>query len=133
MLAPDTRSVAIDILRAPPGYRLDTAVLTTYSLDLEVLLALPLAVLAEADGGVEELLSEPLHLLEALREATTRVQVFVDAAGMAIPRVPRNLYAALEPSIHPVKAPGGGAFHPKVWVVRFVSDLSGSVRNNNSH
>ncbi|WP_435106694.1 hypothetical protein [Arhodomonas sp. AD133] len=78
MLSPDARAVATDILRPPAGYRLDRTVMTTYSLDLEVLLALPLAVLAQADGGVEELLEDPLLLLEALREASDRVHVFVD-------------------------------------------------------
>ena len=122
MLSPDAREVATDILRPPAGYRLDCTVMTTYSLDLEVLLALPLAVLAQADGGVEELLEDPLLLLEALREASGRVHVFVDEAGIALPSVQRQLYAALEPSVHPVRAPGGGAFHPKVWVARFESD-----------
>ena len=122
MLSPDARQVATDILRAPAGYRLDGTVMTTYSLDLEVLLALPLAVLAQADGGVEELLEDPLLLLEALREASDRVHVFVDEAGIALPSVQRELYAALEPSVHPVRAPGGGAFHPKVWVARFLDD-----------
>lgn len=120
MLSPDAREVATDILRPPAGYRLDRAVLTTYSLDLEVLLALPLAVLAQADGGVEELLEDPLLLLEALRESSDRVHVFVDEAGIALPRVQRDLYAALEPSVHPSRAPGGGVFHSKVWAARFV-------------
>jgi hypothetical protein len=63
MLSPEPRAVAIDFLRPPPGYVLDVAVLTTFSLDLEALLALPLAVLAHADGGVEEVLADPLLLL----------------------------------------------------------------------
>ena len=122
MLAPDARQVATDILRPPPGYRLDRAVITTYSLDLEVLLALPLAVLAQSDEGVDTLLEQPLLLLQALREATDRVHVFVDETGISVPRLPRELYSALESSVHPVRAPGGGAFHPKVWVARFASD-----------
>lgn len=122
MLAPDTRTVAVELLRPPAGYRLDTLVLTTYSLDLEALLALPLAVLAHADGGIEELLEDPLLLLEALREAGERVHVFVDEAGIAVPGKARALYAMLESSVHPVRAPNGGAFHPKVWVARFHRD-----------
>jgi len=122
MLSPDARTVATEILRPPPGYRLNRAVMTTYTLDLEVLLALPLALLAQTDGGVEELLEDPLLLLEALREASDRIHVFVDEAGIAIPNVPRELYAALESSVHPARAPGGGAFHPKVWVTRFLDD-----------
>ena len=68
MLAPDARQVATDILRPPPGYTLDRAVMTSYSLDLEVLLALPLAVLAHSDEAVDTLLDQPLLLLQALRE-----------------------------------------------------------------
>lgn len=126
MLAPDVRVVAMDLLRPPPGAKLDHAILTTYSLDLETLLALPLAVLAHADQGVETLLEDPLLLLEALREAGERLTVFVDHDGISIPRAPRELYSLLEPCVHPVRAPNGGAFHPKVWAARFVDD-AGSV------
>jgi len=122
MLSPDSRAVAMDLLKPPPGYRLERTVLTTYSLDLEVLLALPLAVLAQTDAGVEQLLLDPLVLLEAIREAGERIQVFVDEAGIAVPANSRALYGALESSVHQVKAPNGGAFHPKVWVARFVRE-----------
>jgi hypothetical protein len=122
MLSPEARSVAMDLLKPPAGWRLDQAVLTSFSLDLETLLALPLAVMAQADGGLEELLEQPLLLLTALREAGERVHVFVDRAGIGIPRVPRALYALLEQSVHPVTAPHGGAFHPKVWIARFVAN-----------
>ena len=122
MLSPDSRAVAMDLLKPPPGYRIDRTVLTTYSLDLEVLLALPLAVLAQTDAGIEQLLLDPLMLLEAIREAGERIQVFVDEAGIAVPANGRVLYGALESSVHPVKAPNGGVFHPKVWVARFVHD-----------
>lgn len=127
MLAPDVRRVAVDLLRPPAGYRLDLAVLTTYSLDLETLLALPLAVLAHADEGLDVLLANRLLLAEALRSAGERIHVFVDHSALAIPQEGRALYALLERSVHPVKAPRGGAFHPKVWVARFVAP-DGGVR-----
>ena len=122
MLSPDSRSVAFDLLRPPAAYELDFALLTTYTLDLEALLALPLGLVARADNGLEDLLADPLLLLEALRRAGERIHVFVDRAGITIPRQRRELYAMLEPSVHPVRAPGGGAFHPKVWVLRFLSE-----------
>ena len=122
MLSPDSRTVAFDLLRPPAGYELDFAVLTTYTLDLEALLALPLGLVARADNGLEDLLADPLLLLEAIRRVGERIHVFVDRAGIAIPRQRRELYAMLESSVHPVRAPGGGAFHPKVWVLRFLSE-----------
>lgn len=122
MLSPDSRTVAFDLLRPPARYDLDFALLTTYTLNLETMLALPLSLVAHADNSLEELLADPLLLLEALRRAGERIHVFVDRAGIAVPRRRGELYALLEPSLHPVRAAGGGAFHPKVWVLRFVSE-----------
>ena len=119
MLPPDSRTTAFELIRPPSGYRLDFAVLTTYTLDLEALLVLPLSVLAHPDGGLEELLADPLRLHQAIRDAGDRVHAFVDEKGIAIPRGARALYSMLESSVHPVRAPNGGAFHPKVWVARF--------------
>jgi len=122
MLAPDSRTVAFELLRPPAGYDLDFALLTTYTLDLEALLALPLSVISRAEKNVEDLLADPLLLLEALRQAGERIHCFVDRTGIAIPRTSRELYAMLEPSVHPVRAPeDGGAFHSKVWVARFTA------------
>ena len=122
ILPPQVRAVAVDLLRPPENYRLDMAVLTTYTVDLEMLLALPLAVLSHSDDGVSDLLMDPLRLVQALREASDRIHVFVDQSGIAIPNEGRDLFALLESSVHPVRAPNGGVFHPKVWLARFTSD-----------
>ena len=121
MLPPDSRTTAFELIRPPSGYRLDFAVLTTYTLDLEALLVLPLSVLVHSDGGLEELLADPLRLHQAIRDAGDRVHAFVDEKGIAIPRGARSLYSMLESSVHPVRAPHRGAFHPKVWVARFTA------------
>ena len=122
MLPPDSRTTAFELIRPPSGYRLDFAVLTTCTLDLEALLVLPLSVLAHPEGGLEELLAEPLRLHQAIRDAGDRVHAFVDQKGIAIPRGARSLYSMLESSVHPVRAPNGGAFHPRVWVARFTAE-----------
>ena len=121
MLSPDSRTIAFELIRAPSGYRLDFAVLTAYTLDLEALLVLPLSVVAHPDGGLEELLADPLRLHQAIRDAGDRVHAFVDEKGIAIPSAARSLYSLLESSVHTVRAPNGGAFHPKVWVARFAA------------
>lgn len=122
MLSPESRTVATDILRPPAGYTLDHAVITTYSLDLDVILALPLAVLAQSDQGIDELLGDPMLILESLREAGSRLDIFVDSSSIAVPHSNRALYTMLEDCVHPMGAPNGGAFHPKLWVVRFAQD-----------
>ena len=93
MLSPDARAVAFELIRAPDGYRLDFAVLTTYTLDLEALLVLPLSILAHQDESMEELLADPVRLHQALRDAGDRVHVFVDQTGIGVPRAARALYA----------------------------------------
>ena len=123
MLLPDSRTVAFELIRPPSGYRLGFAVLTTYTLDLEALLVLPLSLLAHADGGLEELLADPLRLHQAIRDAGDRVHAFVDETGIAIPRGARPLYSMLESSVHAVRARNGGSFHPKVWAARFTADV----------
>ena len=119
MLLPDSRKTAFELIRPPGGYRLDFAVLTTYTLDLEALLVLPLSMLSHPDGGLDELLADPLRLHQAIRDAGDRVHAFVDVTGIGVPRSARPLYSMLESSVHAVRAPGRGAFHPKVWVARF--------------
>ena len=122
MLSPDVRAVAMDLLRPPGDHRLDLAVLTTYTLDLDALLALPLAVLSQSDSSVEELMDDPLRLIAALREAGDRIHVFVDETGIGVPDRGRELVSTLESSVHPVRAPNGGVFHPKVWLARFAPE-----------
>lgn len=122
MLNPDSRLVAFDFLIPPDGYQLEFGVLTTYTLDLEVMLAVPLQLLTSSDKGIESLHESPIQLLEALREAGEKMHVFVDRSGIAIPGSHRELYAALESSLHPVKAPNGGVFHPKLWILKFVDE-----------
>ena len=122
MLLPDSRTVAFELIRPPSGYRLDFAVLTTFTLDLEALLVLPLSLLAHPNGGLEELLADPLRLHQAIQEAGDSLHAFVDETGIAIPRGARPLYSMLESSVHAVRAPNGGSFHPKVWVARFTAN-----------
>ena len=43
MLAPDSRELLLDALRPPTGCSLDRAVATTFTLDLETALTVPLA------------------------------------------------------------------------------------------
>lgn len=115
----DQRVWLTSALTAPPGYTLDRAVVLTYSLDLATLLALPAHIALGDDASRAELLANPIRLLRALEAARGKILVFCDAGSMLAPRVEHVLYSLLEPVIHEVKAPLGGSFHPKVWIVRF--------------
>lgn len=119
MLAPDARLTLLDALRPPAGYQLGRAVGTTFSLNLDAALTAPAAFALHAVAdAVNQRDVEPVELLDSIRRHAGRYTVFFQAGQIPVP-VQRRLFAYLEGSLVPVVAPGGGVFHPKVWVLRF--------------
>ena len=116
MLAPDSRALLLDALRPPRGSSLDRAVATTFTLDLEAALMVPLAFA----GFRFEDQPDPIEVMESLREMSGRFDVFCQAGAISDRRWPSDLLALLEDVVHEVKRPRPGhIFHPKVWVLRF--------------
>lgn len=125
MLDPHSRRHLIETLRPPPGYRLDFAIGTTYSLDLIALLTAPLAFTFfdwEADGDHGRPTADPLALLEALRRNADRVAIFCETGRIAVPLDSQLLFTYLEGAVFEAAAPRGGSFHPKLWLLRFVDE-----------
>ena len=128
-LDPESRAVLTDGLRPDPGYVLDAAVGTTYSLDLEALLLAPLAfALFDSDANY----TDPIALLAALRSYADRIALYCDETRVIgadrKSGIDPRLLSLLEGVLKPVSAPGGGAFHPKVWVLRFRAQ-DGDIRH----
>jgi len=128
MLAPDDRRTLLEALRPPHGYRLDSAIGTTFSLDLQALLLAPLAFTLfgwQDDAGRPG--ADPLALLEAVRSYADRIHIFCQAGQIAIPRPNQLLLNYLEHAVCEVRAPDRrGVFHPKVWALRFAPLQDGS-------
>lgn len=127
-LAPGRRVVIGDLLRAPPGARFDAAVATSYTLDIETALIAPVSLALQAAETRAEALQSPLALLEGLERSLGRLAIFceggrIEAAPMPQPR----LAALLDNMIVEAAAPGGGAFHPKLWLVRYRRESGVSV------
>jgi hypothetical protein len=128
LLSPDSRKLLADALRPPDGCQLDFAVATTYSLDLRTLITAPLHMARFAAGSRTEALQDPIALLEAVQRAADKFAVFHDAERLHVPNVPMALYSLLEPVCIPVRAPRGGAFHPKLWLLRFTAETAPHTR-----
>lgn len=131
MLSPEERALLVEAVRADPGYRLDHALITTYSLDLDALLAIPLALTFEGWSGEEGWSDgsqashiDPVALLESLRRQAGKLTVLSQAGAIAVPRN-RTFLSFLEPVVHGVTAPRGGVFHPKLWLLRYTPDEPG--------
>ena len=120
MLDPNQRSLYTAALTPPPGMVLDAAVATTYSLGPTTLLSIPLHLALLGSGRRRDLLDNGILLLEALRRVSDRICVLVAQGRVQLPSGPPNaLYGLLESMLIECRAPHGGAFHPKLWLLRF--------------
>ena len=116
VLAPDSRELLLDALRPPPRHSLDHAVATTFILDLEIALMVPLAFA----GFQFDEQSDPVEVMQALRTMSGRMDIFCQAGAIHAGKWPSDLVALLESSIHAAAPPRRGSiFHPKTWVLRF--------------
>ncbi len=123
MLSPSDRTLLLECLRPPEGYQLDQAIGTTYSLDLLALLTAPLAfTFFDWENEDGEITADPLALLEAVRRHAARMTLFCQSGEIKLPPAGQRLNAYLEDSVVEVTASRGGAFHPKLWLLRFVAD-----------
>ena len=104
MLEPGSRSHLMELLRPPAGCKFDSAVGTTYSLDLMSALMLPLSFVFFDSENESGELSDPLALLEALRLNRDHFSVFCQAGNIRLPKGKYSrLLTFLEPCVHEVR------------------------------
>ena len=115
------------ILSAPDKYKLDFAIGTTYSLDLDALVGASLALGLSEDTD-SKLANNPIALLEALRVTGDKIALFCEAGQIHMPSKVTSLYMLLEQMVYQVKTlktKGIGtypSFHPKFWLIRYVGE-----------
>jgi hypothetical protein len=114
MLEPQTRAALTDMLHPPSGFTLSHAVATTFTLDLDTALTIPLSFAARRVTADDD----PVGILDAVRRAAARVDIFAQAGQIGIGLPPSALVAFLEPMVHPVEVKRG-IFHPKVWFLEY--------------
>lgn len=119
-LDPETRVLYGDSLQPPPGYVFDAAVATTFSLDFETALAAPVSLALFAAENRDDILTHPLALLEGAERIAGHLVVYADAGHLHAQSRPHSrLCSLLEHIIVEVAAPREGAFHPKLWALRY--------------
>lgn len=122
MLPPDGRTALLDALRPPPGMTVQHAIATTFTLDLETAMTLPLAFarhrVPDPPDGVA--------IAAALADTAHDIDIFCQSGAVQVPAARSSLYTLLEASIHPVQQ-AGRLFHPKVWVIKFADPIDDST------
>lgn len=112
------------LLMPPVGYTLVRAVGTTYSLDLETLMSVCIAL------GIQEntdstLTKNPLAILKSLQGLSEKLLIFCEAGQIkAMPPEKSPLMLLLDKMIVPVKlkaikGKGIPSFHPKTWTLQY--------------
>lgn len=112
------------LLMPPVGYTLVRAVGTTYSLDLETLMSVCIAL------GIQEstdstLTKNPFAILKSLQELSEKLLIYCEAGQIApMPPEKSPLMLMLDKMIVPVKlkaikGKGIPSFHPKTWTLQY--------------
>lgn len=129
MFRPDSNSDRTDygnILMPPKGYKLESAIGTTYSLDLEALtsVAVCLGLSEEVDS---RLMQNPICMLNALQKVSDRLILFCEAGQIKVLSKPTALSVLLEKIVVEVALPKDKsmgrypAFHPKTWMLSYIN------------
>lgn len=115
------------VLAPPDNYTLDFAIGTTYSLDLDALVGVCIA-LGLSEETDSDLMKNPICLLEALRATGDKVALFCEGGQIHTPNNITSLYILLEKIVFQVstsKRKGIAkypSFHPKFWLIRYVDE-----------
>lgn len=110
-----------ELLQPDLGFHLDFAVGLTYSLDLEALLGIPVA-LGLLDETDSELMQSPFYLLEAIRKSSNDLAIFCNAGCISLPHKIQSVYSLLENSVFEVKLKNRKSFHPKLWFLKYSNE-----------
>ena len=112
------------------GWRTSWAIGTTYSLDLEVLMSIPLALFQskyltdEIEDGVDNL---RMDMLDALDKVKDRMFVFVHENNISAKCKNPKLVSFLDQNIWNFEPTNAFvSFHPKVWLVRYEKNTPNS-------
>ncbi|MBN1566821.1 MAG: phospholipase D family protein [Acidobacteria bacterium] len=110
------------MLIPPEGYNLERAIAATYSLDLNTLLSIPVALFySQTLEG--ELTGERFQILEAIRRTADCVTVYCQKGHIHVPPRYNRLFAFMEDMVVPVPPKNAFmSFHPKVWAIRYVDN-----------
>ena len=111
-------------LHPPRGFKLIQAVGTTYTLDLNTLLSIPVA-LFHSKFLDEEFTQNRVELLDAIQKASDKLKVYCHKGQIKLPNNHQAIFTFLEDSIaevFPSQKDGITSFHPKFWIVKFESE-----------
>ncbi len=123
MLEPKSNRIDYGEQLIPPdGYELVEAVGTTYSLELEVLMIIPVALFysQKLDGNHEKFRCD---IIDAITKASDKIKIYYQKGQLKVPKKYHQLMAYWEKGIEAVTMPNYlSSFHPKIWIIHYQSE-----------
>jgi len=119
-LDPENRVLYGDSLQPPPGFVFDAAIATTFSMEFDSVLAVPVSLALFAVENRDAVMDQPLALLEGAERIAGRLAIYGERGRIQARKQEQSRLCSLfEGMIVEVSAPQGGVFHPKIWVLRY--------------
>ncbi len=120
VLDPYQRLQLVSELRPPDGYEFELGIGTTFSLDLESMLTVPLSLALCEFESKEDALRNPEAILEGLRRIAGKLHIFCHKGRIKRPKEGTVLFSFLEGMlVQSLPRNESGAFHAKVWLLRY--------------
>lgn len=106
-------------LNPPPGFVMERAVATTYSLDLSAFLSIPVALFYKRnlDGKLSE---DRMDIFDAIQKTSDTITIYCQKGKIKVPESANRIVSFIEDSVAEVlPADAHTAFHPKIWIIRY--------------
>lgn len=114
-------------IRPEPDYNFDFVIATTYSLDLEALLFLPVSLFNGKDLITDKNITN--ELLATITQIPKKAMIFCQKGKIKSPPYYSNLLAYWEKSIFEITPDKyDESFHPKIWLIRYVHKKNKNIK-----
>lgn len=107
-----------NLLMPPEGFKLDKAIATSYSLDLDTLISIPVALFFAHSLDID-VKQDIVQVLDSIRRANDAVKVYCQKGQICVPDNQHRLYSFIEPCVVQITPTQRSSFHPKIWVIRY--------------
>ena len=107
------------LLIPPEGHSLTQAIATAYSVDLDTLLSIPVA-LYYAQTLEGQLQGKDVQVIRAIQHTAQMLTIYHQEGQLHVPRTAKDIYAYFEDSLVPILPDEAfKSFHPKTWLLRY--------------
>lgn len=107
------------LLIPPDGFSLRQAVATCFSVDLDTLLSIPVA-LYYAQTLEGQLRGKDVQLIRAIQHTSRLLTIYHQEGQVKVPHAAKDIYAYFEDALVPILPSNAfTSFHPKTWVLRY--------------